>query len=494
MSDQKSQYKHILKSTSIFGGVQFFQIITSIIRNKFVAIFLGSSGVGLIGICISFINLLQSIFGLGLNIIGVREVSIANNENINNELNKKVSLILYLTILSSLIAILISFFFSKDLAVKVFGNIDNSTWIISISFILFFNLLTAFFVIIFQSTGNISYLTKSTVFSSVISLIISIPLYYYFRLNSILPSLIFSAIVSFSINYFFYLKLKLKLINLNPTQIFNQGKKIITLGLGVLIANIISTGTTFFIIMYLKSVGSLSDVGLYQAGLGLTTQYTSLLFASMVSDYFPRLSSINSDKDKYNNVVNSQSVIMVLVVSPLIVGMILFSPLVVKIFLSKDFYTLSTFIRFYLVGIFFQAANYSMGLISYARGDKSIFIFLAFVGNFLLFCFTILGFKLYGVNGIAYLFIIHSIICFYIVYATTYKFYSFKMDLKFSRSMLYNLIFIFIALFFANFSTSHFSYLIQAITLFSCIYFNVKQLQKITEINIFNFIKKKINN
>ena len=39
-------YKSILRGTSIFGGVQIFQILVNLIRGKFVALFLGPDGMG----------------------------------------------------------------------------------------------------------------------------------------------------------------------------------------------------------------------------------------------------------------------------------------------------------------------------------------------------------------------------------------------------------------------------------------------------------------
>ena len=39
-------YSHILKYTGIFGGVQGLNILMSVVRNKLVAIILGSGGYG----------------------------------------------------------------------------------------------------------------------------------------------------------------------------------------------------------------------------------------------------------------------------------------------------------------------------------------------------------------------------------------------------------------------------------------------------------------
>ena len=49
--DKTSSYRNIFKATSLFGGVQVYQILIGIIKQKFVAVLLGTSGVGIQGLC-----------------------------------------------------------------------------------------------------------------------------------------------------------------------------------------------------------------------------------------------------------------------------------------------------------------------------------------------------------------------------------------------------------------------------------------------------------
>ena len=48
--NKESSYRHILKYTSLFGGVQGLNILIGLVRNKVIAILLGPLGVGLISI------------------------------------------------------------------------------------------------------------------------------------------------------------------------------------------------------------------------------------------------------------------------------------------------------------------------------------------------------------------------------------------------------------------------------------------------------------
>ncbi len=60
MSSQEQGYNHILKYTSIFGGVQGLNILISLVRNKIVALFLGPEGMGLVSLFQTTNSLMQA--------------------------------------------------------------------------------------------------------------------------------------------------------------------------------------------------------------------------------------------------------------------------------------------------------------------------------------------------------------------------------------------------------------------------------------------------
>ena len=47
MRENTSSYNHVLKHTTLFGGVQVMTILANIVRNKVIALFLGAMGMGL---------------------------------------------------------------------------------------------------------------------------------------------------------------------------------------------------------------------------------------------------------------------------------------------------------------------------------------------------------------------------------------------------------------------------------------------------------------
>ena len=70
-----SSYGQILKASSIIGGAQGINYLISMVRIKLVAVLLGPSGVGLVGLYVTATGLMGTIAGLGLDTSGVREVA-----------------------------------------------------------------------------------------------------------------------------------------------------------------------------------------------------------------------------------------------------------------------------------------------------------------------------------------------------------------------------------------------------------------------------------
>ena len=430
---EKSSYKHILKSTSLFGGVQFIQIVTTIIRGKFIAIFLGTIGMGISSLLVSSMAMLQAISGLGLSFSAVREISQAQETGDNYKLSRTITVFYRWLLFSAILGAIILIALAPSLSEFAFGNRDYIWEFVWLSIVIVINILSAGYQTLLQGTRRLKDIAVSSVLGSILSIITSLPIYLFWGIKGIVPALIMASLTSFVLNYFFVRKIKLEKVIIGAREILKEGSEMVKLGIVMMITSLISTLTTFLIIAYIKKSGSLSDVGLYQAGLSLTSTSVGLVFTAMVVDYYPRLSAISSDEIKVRNMVNQQSEIMMLITTPLVIILIITAPLLIRILLTSQFIPIINFIRWISIGLLFQAGNFAMGLISFSKGDKQTFLLLSIVGNFLLLFFSVVGYKIDGLNGIAGMFIIHSITCYFMVYITAYKKYNYWMSSSFNK-------------------------------------------------------------
>ena len=78
MTEQQKSYRQIFKATSLFGGVQVFKIIISIVRSKFVAVLLGPAGMGIAGLLTSTTGFVSALTNFGLGTSAVKNVAAAS--------------------------------------------------------------------------------------------------------------------------------------------------------------------------------------------------------------------------------------------------------------------------------------------------------------------------------------------------------------------------------------------------------------------------------
>lgn len=78
MSFDNTSYLNISKAFSIFGGVQVVTILILLVKSKFVALYLGPSGLGISSLFNSTLSILTAITGLGNSFSAVKDIATAN--------------------------------------------------------------------------------------------------------------------------------------------------------------------------------------------------------------------------------------------------------------------------------------------------------------------------------------------------------------------------------------------------------------------------------
>ncbi len=412
MSEQASpSYKSIFKATSLFGGVQLLQILVGLIRGKLISTLIGASGLGISALLTSPLNMIITISSFGLNSSAIKEISLASNSENKYELNKIVYIYKKLLILSCIFGTIILLFGSSLLSQYSFAN-NNYT--LSFLFLILYiipTILSQGYTTILQGNRNLGFTAKLSMWGSLIGIFFSLPFYYYFGVKGIVPALIIPQWVIFFLSIHYVNKLEIQSVKVQRKDLFKTGTSMIKLGFALMVSVLIGQITIYVLNLYISSQGSLADVGFMNAAIGMTTTVISMVFSAMGSDYFPRLASVCSYPDKMNETVNRQGEILLLIILPILICFSLFSSLLIHFFLSPDFLKINILIRILSFGMFIRAASYSLGYISFAKGDKkTFFLFEAIWSNSLNLFLNIIGYKYMGLNGLGYSFILSSFI------------------------------------------------------------------------------------
>jgi O-antigen/teichoic acid export membrane protein len=424
--DKKKSYKEIFKATSIFGGVQVFIILIGIVRVKFVALLLGAAGVGLIGLLQNFVTLSSSLASFGIQQSGVK--FIAEIKNIDNQ-EKITKIIRSLIFFSAILGFLLCIIFAKEISILVFENFEdkNINIIRILSFAVFFFILESGEQSVLQGLRQIKKLAKARIISSLVALIFSLPIYYFFGLEGVSYTIVLVYLINFisaSIfsRYFFQLK-----TSITFPELVDKGKSILSLGVAMALSTILMLSSFFYIKTYISNNGGLNQLGFYEAGFVLVNSYASLIFMAMAKDYFPRLSLENKNNKKLELMCNQQIEIGILILFPVIVTMLVFMSLILNILYTKEFLVVKPYLYWAFLGVLFKLVSWSQSYIILAKGKGKVFISYEIVGSIILIASHILGYKYLGLEGLGIGYLIFNIIYFIIVLSINYFLFKIKI-------------------------------------------------------------------
>jgi len=419
-------YDRIIKYTGLLGGVQGIAVLINIVRTKLVSMLLGPTGFGITESFNRTINLVKSTTDLGVPFSAVKTVSECKDSNAGEALTESILITRTWAFLTALAGMLLCIILSPMFSYWAF----KGDWGYTLSFLML-SPMTAFSAVnggemaIMKGTGMLRQLAKSQLITVASTLFISIPLFWKLGLQGIAPSLVLVAFASLVITCRYTFRAY-------PYRIRPFSKTVLVKGLGMIKLGVFFTITSFFgagafsiIANNLMKHGNAEITGIYSAGYLLISYLGMFVFSAMESDYFPRLSAVNRERDKVNGLVNSQAEVAILLMAPMIVGFMLFLGIIVNLLLTTRFQEAVPMARLAVVGLAFKAMTQPLSYISLAKGDSRTFMLQEVLYD-VVFVVLVLGFfELGGITLTGAALSVSAIADMAIVYLITNRRYGF---------------------------------------------------------------------
>ena len=426
-----SGYRDAFKSTAIFGGAQIVTIGIKVLLSKIIALWVGTYGMGLVGLYNTSIGLISNVTNLGLQSSAVRDIAGANGDVW--ELSKRIKALERWVFVSGCVGSLLVIILSPLLSQLYFGNTDYMIPFMCLSVVVLFNGLSQQKNAILQGTRKIRILVKSIIFSGLSTFVISIPIYYFFREEGIVGAMVLSSVISYFVNIHYARSVRLYKIEQSYKESFYLGLSAVKLGLAMSVSSILSFLVEFIVRAYISREGGINDVGLYAAGCAINTQYLGLVFTAMAKDYYPRLSQNSSNNKLIADLMNKQAEIALLILAPLIAVMLVGIDFFVSLLYSSDFLTISPMVKYLLLGSFIKAGAWGLSFIFLAKNDAKGFVMIEVLANMTLLPIYVIGYTKYNLEGIGYGFMLQYTIYFIIVAVVCYHKFRIHYTWRFFR-------------------------------------------------------------
>lgn len=492
MVPKNNSVKESLRNTGLVGGSQVVTILIGLVRTKFIAILLGPSGIGLIQLFTSTIALVQSISGFGIGFSGIKDISESIGSGNQNDAAKTILSIKRWSFITGLTGVIVTLILSKKLSQWTFGKDDYWIEMSILSVTVLLSNISAAYGAVVRGARQMKYFAKISIFNSLFGSLIAIIIYFFYGKDGIVPVIILMAIVNLIVNYFYSNKIVFPKVIVSYKSSFTKGLDMVKLGLFTVLTGFLAQLSLYYARVSINiNLGS-EEVGYYAVATTLAVTYMSLIFTAMSADYFPKLSSINKDNTELNRAVIEQTKIVLLLGTPLILGMYTFSEFLISLLYTSEFKAALPLLLWMLLSVFLRLIGFPIGYVFLAKGKGKIFVFTQTLWNFIFVVLVFLGWKYKGdLVGVGMAFTASYAIGVLINIMLIKKLTFLQYD---SKTIFYIIFFSLITLgyFYLSMEFSN-SYVLffKVIGLVSLIIYSYGQIQLLLNMNILEFIKSK---
>lgn len=425
IEDTNGSYRHILKYTGIFGGVQGLNVLIGLVRTKFVAILLGPSGMGLASLFNTTVGFVSQATNLGLPISAVRQMSELYDRGDQEAINHFVKVIRGWSLLTALVGMLVCVAIGPFLSQTTFAWGDHSLHFMLLSPAVGMMAITGGETAILKGMRKLGAIAIIQVLAVVAALAISVPVYYVFGESGIVPVIVMMAFATMVLT----LKQSLKLIPLQlrgAKGMLGEGMEMVRLGVAFTLAAVIGTASEMLIRSYLNVTGDLDILGLYNAGYMLTITYAGMVFSAMEADYYPRLSAVQHDIEATNETVNRQMKVSLLLISPMLAALIIALPLLVPMLFSGKFLPVVGMAQVAALAMYMKVLTLPVAYITLARGYSLSYLFLESCYFVVFVVLIIVGYQYWGLFGTGLAITLAHVFEYLLVNGYAYKKYGYR--------------------------------------------------------------------
>ena len=404
-SPKTGGYLHILKYTGLFGGVQGLNVLIGIVRNKLVAVLLGPQGVGLISLFNTTVRFISDSTNFGLSMSAVRNISEDYDRKGEEKLKEGITLVRSWSLLTALLGFFVCIILSPLLSKYTFSWNGHTLHFILLAPVVALTALSGGELAILKAVRKLRSLAVISVLNVLFALVLTVPLYYFFRNAAIVPSLILVALVQMILTILVSYRLYPLRVSLRWT-VLSKGWGMIRLGTAFVIA----------------------AVGFYNSAYMMTMVYAGMVFSAMETDYFPRLSGVNNLKFTFNQTVNRQVEVTLLLISPLLSFFLLFLPQLILSLYSNKFLPALGMAQVLTLAMYMRAVRLPVEYIPLAKGDSRSYLLLESAYDVVLVVLVIIGFRQWGILGAGVGIALTGFLHFILVYVYAYHHYAYRMS------------------------------------------------------------------
>lgn len=361
-------YGQILKSSSIMGGTAGITVLLGMVRTKFAAVLIGTTGAGLLASFGAIQGLVGTLAGLGLGSSAVRDVAAAVAAGDHTAIGRTVLTLRRMCWLTGTVGLAAMMALSPLLAQRTFGNQEHTLEIAALGLIILFGNLSSGQTALISGMRRIGDLARLGIASAIVGTVVSIGFYVWLGTRGIVPALVLASAVNLLITWQFAKRVPVPPASMTWAESFKEAGGMIKLGMVMMWTGLLNSIATYATVNMITTSISLSTVGIYSAAFSLSGMFVNFVLGAMGADYYPRLTGVAQDKAAMNRLVNEQTEIGLLLAAPGLLATLSLAPWVVHVFYTAEFLPAVALLQWFILGCLGRVVSWPLGYVMLALG------------------------------------------------------------------------------------------------------------------------------
>jgi len=383
------------------GGAAGIAMLLGMVRVKFAAVLIGTAGVGLNASFAAIQTLIGTLAGLGLESSAVRDIAAAVSKDDQQEIGRKVLTLRRICWLTGLIGMVTMMLLSPMISQITFGHQNYALDIAALGLIILFANLSGGQMALIQGMRRIGDIARVNVFAGILATLAAIGFYETLGLRGIVPALVTASAAQFVLSWNFARQVSVPQVQLGIKQTFSEANGMVRLGLAMMFSSLMVSAVTYATVALITKQEGTNAVGLYSAAFTLSGIFVNFVLSAMAADYYPRLTSVATNRIEMSRLVNEQTEIAILLALPGLIFTLAFSPWLIEILYSREFLHATELLHWFILGCMGRVISWPLGFVILALGKGRWFLLTETSFNLMHFTMIVVGLNYFGLEGVS---------------------------------------------------------------------------------------------
>ena len=382
----------VLSLNSFSVGIGF---VLGIVSTKIVSVFLGTSGMALLGSFRNFTSMNKSIATLGVNNSMIK--LFVENKNDKKELSIIYSTFFWVFLALSIFVGTITLVFANDFSDFIFFNSDFANPIRFFGLLLPLLVINAFWIAIYNGLEQFKRIVLIQIISNILIFGLTTFLIWSKNITGGLYAIAFGELLMVLVTFLFVIKDKSQFkFDLQKVIDKRYFKVIKNFSVMALVSAFIVPLALIFIRNYIVKTHSIQDAGIWDATNKISSFYMSVFSSGLSLYYMPKLASLKTDSD-FKIELKSYFKVFVPLFFLMLVIILLFKDLLLNMIFTKDFMQVKEVLIWQLLGDLFRVMTLAFGYQIVVKSRMKDYFIIELVFNI-----TYLVLSFYLVKGFSF--------------------------------------------------------------------------------------------